>query len=53
MHLGQAPLGAHQQDEHAEASDGDGALTPQIHRLSVPRLSSPASLYSSHSVAEE
>jgi iron(III) transport system substrate-binding protein len=46
MHLRQTPLAGH--DEHEQqTSDGDGALTPQTHRASVPRLSSPGSLYSS------
>jgi hypothetical protein len=52
MHLRQTPLGAHQQHER-KTSDGDGAMTPQTHRVSVPRLSSPGSLYSSHFAAED
>jgi len=30
------------EQEQAKTSDGDRAMTPQIHRLSVPRASSPA-----------
>ena len=47
VHLRQAPLAGHEHHEQ-QASDGDGAMTPQTHRVSVPRLSSPGSLYSSH-----
>src|SRR5262245_26986463 len=42
VHFGEAPLGARDEQEQAKTSDGDRAMTPQIHRLSVPRASSPA-----------
>ena len=52
VHLRQTPLAGH--DEHEQqTSDGDGALTPQTHRVSVPRLSSAGSLYSSHVAPED
>ena len=52
VHLRQTPLAGHDKHEQ-QASDGDGAMTPQTHRVSVPRLSSPGSLYSSHVAPED